>query len=57
MQPELLGRCPGAPVVVRHLNVRGAEERKCIIDGVGEARHAADIGALANTLGANRMMR
>src|SRR4249920_2830050 len=56
MQPKLLGRRPGAPVAVRHLNVRGAEERERIIDGVGEARHAADIGTLANALGADRMM-
>ena len=56
MQPELLGRHPGAPVVVWHLNVRGAEERESIINGIGEAWHAPDIGALANAFGANRMM-
>jgi hypothetical protein len=57
MQSELIGRHPGAPMVVRHLDVCGAQKRERIIDCIGEARHATDIGALANALGADRVMR
>src|SRR5580692_7185847 len=57
MQPELLRRRPGAPMVVRHLDMGRAEEGKGVVDRVGEARHAADIRALADALGADRMMR
>ena len=56
-EAEALRGLPDPPMVVRHLDMRGAEERERIVDGVREARHAADIGTLADSLGADRMMR
>src|SRR5262245_41009738 len=53
VQPELLRRRPGAPLVVRHLDVGRSEERERVIDGVREARHATDVRALAHPLGAD----
>src|SRR5215475_16108769 len=57
MQAELVRRRPGPPMVVRHLDVGRAEELEGVVDRVREARHAADIRALADALGADRMMR
>src|ERR1700688_5213167 len=54
---QTLRRLPVAPVVVRHLDVGRTQERKGVVDGVGDRRHAADIRALADALGADRMMR
>src|SRR5271154_6029699 len=56
MQPELLSRLPGAPVVVRHLDVGRAQKREGVVDGVGEARYAADVRALADAFGADRVV-
>ena len=56
-RPKLLRRLPVAPVIMRHLDVGRPEEREGVVDGVGERRHAADIRAFADTLGADRMMR
>ena len=38
-------------------DVRAPEERERVVDRIREARHAADIRALADALGAERMMR
>src|SRR5262245_66661493 len=56
-RPQFLRRLPVAPEVVRHLDVGRAQEREGVVDGVGERRHAADIRAFADALGADRMMR
>src|SRR5207245_7415433 len=57
MQPKLVRRGPGAPVIMRHRDVRRAEELECIVDRIGKARHATHIRALADALGADRMLR
>ena len=57
VQAQPLRHHPVAPVVVRHLDVRRAQEREGIVHGIGERRHAADVGALADALGADRMVR
>src|SRR6201997_696047 len=54
---QFLCRLPVAPVIVRHLDMRRAEERERVVDGIGEGRHAADIRAFADALGTDRMMR
>src|SRR5262249_50684260 len=57
MQSELVRRHPGAPIVVRHRDMGRAQELEGVVHGVGEARHAADIWAFADPLGADWMMR
>src|SRR3974390_1352894 len=52
-----LRRFPVAPVIVWHLDVGRTLEREGVVDGIGERRHAADIRTLADTLGADPMMR
>src|SRR5262245_2347101 len=56
VQSELVGRRPGAPVVVRHRYVGRAQELEGVVHRVGKARHAADIRALADAFCPNGMM-
>src|SRR5262249_44609472 len=57
MQTEFFSCRPRAPVVVWHRDIRRTEECKGIIHRVRETRHAADIRALTNPFGTNRMVR
>src|SRR5215475_13437818 len=57
MQTEFVRRTPDPPMVVRHLDMRRAEKPEGVVDRIGETRHAADIRALADALGADGMVR
>src|SRR3546814_8165861 len=56
-QAQSLADLPGAPVVVRHLDMRHVEMSEGIVDRIGERRHAAHVGTLAHSLGADRVVR
>src|SRR3546814_2090246 len=47
-QAQSLADLPGAPVVVRHLDMRHVEMSEGIVDRIGERRHAAHVGTLAH---------
>ena len=44
-------------MIVRHLCVREPEMGESVIDRIGKSRNAADIGRLADPIGADRMTR
>src|SRR6516162_10446113 len=56
-KPEAFRRLPYSPMVVRHLRVRQAEMGERVVDRIGEGRYTAYIWRLADTLGADRMVR
>src|SRR6516164_8610423 len=57
MQAKFVRRCPCSPMIVRHLYVCRSQEFEGVVYCIREARHAANIGALAHTFGTDRMMR
>src|SRR5580693_4056772 len=57
MQAEPIRDRPYAPSVMRHGDMRRAEKLERVVDGIGEARHAADVGTFPDAFGADRMMR
>src|SRR5215510_14371852 len=57
MQAKFVRRCPCSPMVVRHLYMGRAQKFEGVVYCIREARHTADIRALAYTFGPDRMMR
>src|SRR6516165_11387640 len=56
-ESEALSGLPHAPMIMRHCSVGQAQMGEGVVDRIGKGRDAADVGRLADSLGADRMMR